>query len=301
MSAATASVAAAAASAMTTSSTLANNSTANATTVNDVHPHHFALEILAWAVVYALVILRGLVPRLRSYLSSQPFWLEMEKRPGQVLSHMGEEAVLALALAAHHIAGGVLMLAGHVRNDPQLWLHGLTIEIGFEIVDVLCLLTNAWPYPIVQPGLKFLTLCHHIPGMLCSPPLIFYAQAHANPALQAIGWALLLAGGVSLLTDGVKQTRSLDTQLGQWLVLHSINLVGVIVARWWIFPKAGLELLDTMRHSDALFNATVVGIGSMAIFNLIVVAILSEKLVRYGWVWLRHGSLAKSVKTVKVA
>lgn len=257
------------------------------TATGEVTPTRFAMEAMGWGAVYTLVILHGLVPTLRSRLSRHAFWDEMLARKGQVLTSMAEESVLTLSLSCHHIFGGLLMLWGQMLGRPEMWLHGLLVEVGFEVVDIICLLMNAWPYPIVQPRLKIITIFHHLPGLVAAPSLIM-AGFHHNEHLQAIGWSLLLAGGVSLLTDGIKQTRSMDTQLGQWLALHVINLTGVLAARFVVFPLASFSLLTGMSETHpSLVKLAAFGVGSMALFNLAVVVILCEKLVRYGSMWAR--------------
>jgi len=116
------------------------------------------------------------------------------------------------------------------------------------------------------------------------PALVLYANLHLNSDLQAIGWALLLAGGASLLTDGIKQTRDLDNELGQWLLLHIINLGGVLVARFYIFPMAAYRLLDLVSATQPawLWAVAAAGIGAMTLFNVVVFVLLTEKLLRNG-------------------
>ena len=94
----------------------------------------------------------------------------MHSRAGVALTSSAEEVVLAFALSVHHITGGLLMLAGQLWQSPDLWVSGMCVELGFEIVDLVALLTNAWPYPLVQPGFKCITIlkiAHHLPGILC--------------------------------------------------------------------------------------------------------------------------------------
>jgi hypothetical protein len=144
---------------------------------------------------------------------------------------------------------------------------------------------------------------HHIPGLVAAPSLIM-AGYHHNENLQRIGWSLLLAGGVSLFTEGLKQTRSMSTQLGQWLTLHLISLAGVLFARFYIFPYAAMGLLDDITAvSPELYNLAALGIGSMAFFNVAVGAILSEKLIKYGWIFVRGrrvGAEASMMRDVAV-
>jgi hypothetical protein len=111
-----------------------------------------------------------------------------------------------------------------------------------------------------------------------------------DPDLQAIGWALLLAGGVSLLADAMKQTRDLDTELGQWLALHLVNLCGVLFARFYIFPTAGYKLMKTCIEEQPQWLAAVSGLGlaCMTIFNVVVLAIMSEKLARNGFAFAKQ-------------
>jgi hypothetical protein len=277
------------------STTLANNPT-----LPDL-----MLEASGWAIVYTIVILNGVVPTLRKLLQAQPFWQEMSGRKGQILTTMAEESVLTLSLSIHHICAGTLMLLGQVSRNDNLWLHGLLVEIAFEIVDVGCLLVNAYPYPQVQPGLRFITLLHHFPGLFAAPNLVM-AGFHRNEHLQQIGWALLLAGGITLLTDGLKQTRSLGTQLGQWLFLHCVSFAGVLAARFYIFPFASMGLLQDMSSGpEYLYYLCGAGIVSMALFNLVIVVILTEKLFRYGWAWIKGKPAGKELiisqdKNVKV-
>ena len=297
---------------------LAPNATGSAEGAVDAR--WFAAEIAAWAVVYQLLVLNMLVPALRTTLSKQPFWTDMLQRPGQVLTNMAEESILTLAcvrprptpwapsrgrltprsLSAHHISAGALMLAGQLAASPDMWLHGLCLELAFELVDVVCLLRNAWPYPVVPARLKVFTLFHHLPGLCAAPPLVLLGGMHLQEPLQVVGWSLLLAGGVSLLTDGLKQTRSLQTQLGQWLALHVLNICGVLLARFYIYPQAGFRVVAIMTEAqqpDWLVKLAVAGLLSMAVFNVAVVAILLEKLVRFGALFVRHGGVKTPAKT----
>ena len=253
----------------------------------DVTWTSMASEVGCWAVLYTVFIVNMLVPYVRKNLSSKPFWDAMTKRPGQALTTTAEESVLCMSISAHHLFGGVLMLYGQLTANPVMWLHGLFVELGFEIVDVFALLLNQWPYTVVQPGLKLITLFHHFPG-LCAAPSLVMIGLHKNEDLQAIGWSLLLAGGVSLLSDSFKQTRNLDTQMGQWLILHLINMTGVILARFVVFPIASYGLLKTCWESspDYISYLTTAGIGSMAVFNFVVLVLMTEKLIRNGSIYL---------------
>jgi hypothetical protein len=89
---------------------------------------------------------------------------------------MAEEAVLTLSNSTHHIFGGMMMLAGQQLNNPTLWLHGMLVEIGFEITDLVCLALNKWPYPQIQPRLRIVTVrcCRTV-----RPLGLIYVHAHA--------------------------------------------------------------------------------------------------------------------------
>jgi hypothetical protein len=245
------------------------------------------MEAAIWGVLYTLLIVNTLVPYIRKTLSAKPFWQQMSNRPGQALINMAEESVLCMSISAHHLFGGSLMLYGQVTNNSQMWLHGLLVELGFEIVDIICLVLNQWPYTVVQPGLRMVTLFHHLPGLVAGPCLVLNGF-HNNGDLQAIGWSLLLAGGVSLLCDSFKQTRSLETQLGQWLTLHLINMTGVVSARFVVFPVASVGLLRNCAELNQgwIYYLAVAGCGSMAIFNIIVLVLMSEKLYKNGRTFL---------------
>jgi hypothetical protein len=260
-----------------------------------------AARVCLAALFYGVIILHGMVPVTRKHLMADTKrWNKMHARPGQALTSTAEETVLAFCLAVHHLIGGALMLAGQLTDSPALWVSGLCIEIGFEMVDVVQLFSNAWPYSLVQPGLRFITLLHHVPGLLVSPGMVLVGGLHMNKDLQAIGWALLLAGGVSLLCDGAKQTRDLDTELGQWLLLHSINMSGVLFARFYIFPHASYSLMQTVmaNHPTWLAAASIFGIVSMSVFNVVVLGIMTGKLVTHGSVFAkRQLGLADKVKT----
>jgi len=129
-------------------------------------PYSMLARVGMAAMFYAIVILKAVVPATRKKLQAYPTrWNKMHSRAGAALTSTAEETVLAFALSIHHITGGLLMLAGQLLRSPDLWVSGLCIEIGFEIIDIMALLANAWPYPLVQPGLKFITIAHHIPGI----------------------------------------------------------------------------------------------------------------------------------------
>jgi len=256
-----------------------------------------AIRVLLSAFVYAVFIVNGLVPVTRKHLQSYHVrWNKMHARAGQALTSTAEETVLAFCLSVHHLSGGLLMLAGQVFNNPNLWVSGLCIEIGFEIIDIMALLRNVWPYTLVQPGLRFMTICHHLPGLIASPGLVLVGQLHLNSDLQAIGWSLLLAGGVSLLCDAMKQTRDLDTELGQWLILHLINLSGVAFARFYVFPTASYNLIQTVvaNHPAWLAAVSIGGIACMTVFNVTVFGIMSHKLLVNGSTYVkRHFTKSK--------
>jgi len=206
--------------------------------------------------------------------------------------------VLAFALSVHHLTGGLLMLAGQLSGMSELWVTGLCIEIGFEIVDIVSLVRNVWPYTMVMPGLKFITIAHHLPGLFASPGLVLVGQLHLNKDLQTVDWALLLAGGVSLLCDAMKQTRDIEHELGQWLALHMVNLCGVLFARFYIFPTASYSLLQTVRASQPLWllGLSYMGIGAMTVFNVVIFTLMCGKLFTYGRLYVKQQWMAR-VKT----
>ena len=248
-----------------------------------------ASEVGCWAIIYTILVVNMLiVPFVRKSLSSK----QMTKRPGQAIINTAEESVLCMSISAHHLFGGVLMLYGQLTGNSVMWLHGLFVELGFEIVDVVSLLLNQWPYTVVQPGLKLITLFHHFPGLFAAPQLVMIGY-HKNVHLQAIGWSLLLAGGVSLLSDSFKQTRNLETQMGQWLVLHVINMTGVVLARFMVFPTASYELLKACFETSPEWIAylTTAGILSMAVLNLVVLVLMIEKLFKNGKIELKKAGV----------
>jgi hypothetical protein len=265
----------------------------------NVTPLGYGIEVILWAIMYATMILNGVVPSIRKLLMNSSSWAEMSKRKGQVLNTMAEEAVLTLSNSTHHIFGGLMMLLGQQLQDEHLWLHGMMVEIGFEITDLACLFLRKWPYSHMPAKFGIVTIFHHIPGLVAAPSLIMGGY-HRNQNLMMIGWALLLAGGVSLLTEGLKQTRSMSTQLGQWLSLHVTSLCGVIFARFYIFPLASIGLLkDISEQSPDLYNIAMIGIGSMAFFNICVLVILSEKLIKYGWIYFSQTILHRNNNNTK--
>ena len=249
-----------------------------------------AFRVALSAALYAVLILGALVPATRKRLQAdEKRWSKMHARAGQALTSTAEETVLAFALSVHHLSGGFLMLAGQLTGFSELWVTGLCIEIGFEIVDIIALLRSSWPYTLVQPGLKFITVAHHLPGLVASPGMVLVGQLHLNNDLQQIGWALLLAGGVSLLCDAAKQSRDIETELGEWLVLHSINLCGVLFARFYIFPRASLSLIQHIggNHPAWLYYVSLMGIASMSVFNVVILTIMTGKLFTYGRIYAK--------------
>jgi hypothetical protein len=159
----------------------------------EITPASMATQVTLAASVYTVLILNLLVPAVRKHLKRNPArWDKMHARPGQALTSTAEETVLAFALAVHHITGGLLMLAGQFLNMPSLWVNGLCIEIGFEVVDIIAILVNAWPYPIVQPKLRAVTILHHIHGLVASPGLVLIGKLHLSAlvGVQACDLAL---------------------------------------------------------------------------------------------------------------
>ena len=62
-----------------------------------------------------------------------------------------------------------------------------------------------------------------------------------------------------------------------------------VTLKFWTIGREG-----EVVASPTLVNLARLGIGSMTVFNVVVVAVLSEKLVRYGYAFVVRGSAGKA-------
>ena len=79
------------------------------------------------------------------------------------------------------------MLFGFLFGIPNLFAHGLLVEVADDIHDSLVLLLRWWPFNGKDTStLVMYMLPHHVFGMLVSYPMLL-SKHYKNPNAQAIG------------------------------------------------------------------------------------------------------------------
>ena len=242
------------------------------------------VETVFWGFIYQRLVLNSLVPSIRTRLSKQAFWPRLESKQGQFMKTLEEECVISLALAVHHLISGGLMLLGYLKGDPELWVRGVTIELGYEIVDTYALIASGYPYSHMSSRrLKVATLMHHLPTLFLVPFMLGFGY-HANPSFQRVGWSLIGAGGVSFLCESVKKTRNLKTEIGSWIVIHMSSLIVMVLVRFVVFFRSSsetIEMIQSRHGSGLLVYVLTTGALMMLLFNLFLLATYLQKLQRH--------------------
>ena len=67
------------------------------------------------------------------------------------------------------------MFVATIIQDGDLWVHGALIETGFELVDIISLILNIWPYSggQMRPEIRAAFAFHHLPGLCLIIPVSF--------------------------------------------------------------------------------------------------------------------------------
>jgi len=242
------------------------------------------LQTVVFTVLYQLVFLRWLSPVIRRrLLASNVGQTATVAKEGFFLRSLLEEATFALTLSAHHLLAGGLMFAGYLQNSPGLWISGISAEMGYEIVDTLALLNDSWPYSAVRKKyLKVLPLAHHIPTLLVIPILVRLGY-HGNPDVQTLGWALIGAGGIGFLAEGLKKGIDRELNLTTWLLIHSANAILMFALRFLVFPSAALRALTAVKadgRARLIYPVCFAGFLSLIVFNTVLMMLYFWKLVQ---------------------
>jgi len=249
----------------------------------------FIFEVLVCAVGYQVIFQRLLVSTIEKRLiNSSRGQTSAVIGDGTFLRSKLEEVAYSLSLAAHHILSGSLMLTGYLNGNSNVWLHGIALEMGYEVVDTLALLANSFPYSKLKyPALKVIPFLHHVPTLLIVPILIRLGYHH-NPDIQALGWSLILAGGLGFLAEGLKKLLNREYEMGKWLMIHLVNAASLIGFRFLAFPVAANRALQTLRNDpkvNRLYEICLAGFVSLMVFNVSILGIYMWKLVNFSRKW----------------
>merc|ERR1711860_483066 len=134
---------------------------------------------------------------LRKFYRKFSFWQTSKLRSGILAQNAQDDLIVLSVFGIHHVFGGSIMIMGSILNNNSLWRHGYLIETGFEVCDLLAMLTSTFPYTEnLKPKIKNSLVFHHIPGITLAIPILTTGISK-NHHLHIIGGALLFAGGIS--------------------------------------------------------------------------------------------------------
>jgi hypothetical protein len=254
---------------------------------NDPSPSPKAIifEAVAWAVVWEYFFIGQLKPQFYSWAQNQEFWSEVARRKGNLAVNGQDDTVLLFVLASHHMSAGLTILTGYLLGRSYLVLHGVLLEVGFELADIVANLRGVWPYSdgMVEPGIRIALLLHHLPGTLSVLPMVKRGY-HRFESIQKLAAWMVLAGGTSALIGGLVSTRNFNNpvQMKQAALLQLVAFVSFVYARFVVFPQSLLELLDDLeRRNKELVNLMKFLGGCLASFNTIVLLPVGMKTIRY--------------------
>lgn len=237
------------------------------------------LEVLGWSLAYS-VFQWTAVPFFRGMIQNSKIGHSSATKEGQLLKSLVGEATLAFSLSVHHILSAGMMLAGYAQRNPSLWLHGVAVEMGYEVVDTLAILTDSWPYSDLKTrSFKIVPLLHHVPTLLLIPMLVRIGF-HENPDVQKIGWSLIGAGGIGYLAEGLKKSIYKADHPWLWLIIHLLNAAVLFACRMVIFPIASINGLKTLQEDyrgKYLYPVCVLGLSSLMLFNMSIMTIYAWK------------------------
>ena len=244
------------------------------------------LEILSWSIVYLIVFQRWFAPFVRKQLLNSRFGQGPTViREGFFLRSMLDEATLSFTLALHHLLSGGMMFAGYMLQQPALWLHGIAVEMGYEVVDTLAILSNGWPYSTARSKvMKIVPLLHHVPTLLLIPVIVRLGY-HSNQDVQTLGWSLIGAGGIGFLSEGLKKVLDKDERPYAWLLIHLANATVMFLCRMVAFSKSSIGALQTLKRdlrASHLYGICLLGLASLMLFNAAIMLTYLWKLVRHG-------------------
>ena len=216
-----------------------------------------------------------------------------------------KEVVYMSILAVHHLLGGGLMLAGYVYDSPSMWLQGLLFEVVDDIHDSMLMLIPLWPFvettdtsatlattgrPTASspdaaansatqpasnrdPKLATLLCFHHSFGIITFIPVIL-TGLFLDSRVQAIGWSLLLAGGISCGVLAYSRTIDRNTPTGAWksFIVWMCNLGFFYYCRFYVYPREFYSLVYTEWAQLETSTKIVLVVGNLliSVFNLAI-------------------------------
>ena len=136
----------------------------------------------------------------------------------------------------------------------------------YSSVDVVAMVDRSYPYHnnSIKPELRYAIAFHHIPGIFL-PFFLFSSGLHESHNLQNIAaWLLLAAAFGAYAKDAVKAALT-----------NNINLAFYIYARFYLFPKDSLTLLEFVKAMESTLSNPAnyilyVGGFLLFIFNLVI-------------------------------
>lgn len=245
-----------------------------------------------WTLLY-LVYANGYSRIVRSIYRKLPLWKMSHLREGVICGNGRDDSVLLTVVGTHHFAAAALMLAGMYTDSPNLWRHGYLLEIGYEIADLVSMVTPMYPYrhdnvkPEMYAGLTF----HHLAGIPLAP-FVMTCGLYKNVHMQAIGLWLLAGAGVSCAVANVNYRLDYGKQMKFAAVAFCSNVAFFMYARWYVFPVESLALLEDVSNDPETYggaeeNFTTIrmllrfGGIVLVVFNLAISADVVPKAIRY--------------------
>jgi len=243
---------------------------------------------LLWIALHCVIFMvvgHGIwKPMAQSYFSKRKWWPNLVGRSGAICTKSAQEdIVLCSVIFVSHSVGGLLVAYSIYTNQPWIFLQGVYVELGYEIVDTLCILLATWPY---KPGKEFIEsrvamLIHHLFGIMTGIPIAYWSL-HTHEDVQLVALVLLSASVVSVVSQIFEHTLHAQENALLRLVTYMLTFGSFIYARFVVFPFPAYRFVLHMRETkgEAAFYGLAVGVGFIVLFNTLLLTPVVSKVVR---------------------
>ena len=244
---------------------------------------------LACEIVLATAALKALyfAPATRAVRQHGPAvlssWERLAARPSHILETQAEEFVYFSTVGLHHFVAGLMLFGPAVVGGPLGWMlfkWGTILELAFELGDLFAMLTQTYPFEKHNPKLVKLLLAHHVPGVLCIPPIL-YTNAHMEvPGIAVIASILLSAGGINMMVSTIGQLYDTSTKSGCRSLIRILRGTSVAFAvfRFVLYPMALLHVLYQCVVEERHALLALVALGSIFVVGFSVAAFKLNRL-----------------------
>jgi len=161
-------------------------------------------EGLVWSILFIIFVENYASPKFAQFLRKNDLWKTLELEKGAMGPNLAKDCVTMFGFGVQHFFAGSLILLGSLLGPGYLTFvrHGLLCEWGWEVKDLINLITSSGPYRQGQINENYRSSIrfHHAPGVVTTLPII-YLGFHSNLHVQRIGFIMILIGSVGILSN----------------------------------------------------------------------------------------------------